>query len=172
MLLADGLRLGLRGQARRVPAPRGVKPVQRVQVEHRWRWLLLAVDPLAGALRWAWLARFRQDERRPVLAGWRPAAVVWDGAGPHRGKRRRDPPTARVSLPPYAPELNPAERVLEEVRRRVEGRVSGTLADKQAEAEALLAELAADPGRVRALCGRDRVVAAHAALPPPPGAPR
>ena len=48
---ADELRLGLRGQVRRVLAPRGVKPAQRVQVEYRWAWLLLAVDPLAGALR-------------------------------------------------------------------------------------------------------------------------
>ena len=151
-------------------APRGVKPVQRVQVEYRWRWLLLAVDPRAGTLRWAWLARFRQDQLRPVLAGWGPAAVVWDGAGPHRGKQLRDLPTARVALPPYSPELNPAERVFEEVRRRVEGRVYGALADKQAAAEALLAELAADPERVRRLCAWDWIVAAHDALPPPAGA--
>lgn len=148
-------------------APRGVKVVQRVQVEYRWAWLLLAVDPRAGTLRWAWLERCRQDQLRPVLAGWGPAAVVWDGAGPHRGKRLRDLPTARVFLPPYSPELNPAERVFEEIRRRVEGRTYGTLAGKQAEAEALLGELAAAPERVRALCGWDWIAAAHDALPPP-----
>lgn len=170
VLLADELRLGLRGQVRRVLAPRGVKPVQRLQIEYRWSYLLLAVDPRAGGLRWAWLARFRQDELRPVLAGWGPVAVVWDGAGPHRGKRLRDLPGERVFLPAYSPELNPAERVLEEIRRRVEGRVYATLADKQAEVDAFLQELAADPGRVRRLCGWDWVVAALDALPPPTGA--
>ncbi len=167
MLHADELRLGLRGQVRRVLAPRGVKPVQRVQVEYRWAWLLLAVDPVAGALRWSWLARFRQDELRPVLAGWGPAAAVWDGAGPHRGKELRGLPTARVALPPYSPELNPAERVFAAVRRRVEGKVYADLAAKRAAAEALLAELAADPERVRRLCGWGWLVAAHDALPPP-----
>ncbi len=168
---ADELRLGLRGQVRRVLAPRGVKVVQRVQIEYRWAWLLLGVDPLAGTLRWRWLERFRQEHLAPVLGEWAAAAVVWDGAGPHRGKTLRGLPGARVGLPPYAPELNPAERVFEEVRRRVEGRVYATLADKQAEAEALLEELAADPERVRGLCGWDWVVAAHDALPPARTAP-
>ncbi len=169
VLHADELRLGLRGQVRRVLAPRGVKPVQRVQIEYRWAWLLLAVDPLAGALRWAWLERFRQGPVRDALAGWGAAAVVWDGAGPHRGKELRALPTARVALPPYSPELNPAERVFEEVRRRVEGRAYAALDDKRAEAQALLEELAADPARVRRLCGWGWLVAAHDALPPPAG---
>ena len=168
VLLADELRLGLRGQVRRVLAPRGVKPVQRLQIEYRWRWLLLGVDPPAGSITWCWLERFRQGAVKDALAGWGPAAAVSDGAGPHRGKELRDLPTARVGLPPYAPEPNPAERVFEEVRRRVEGRVYADLTAKQAEAESYLRELAADPERIRRLCGWDWVVAAHAALPPAP----
>ena len=61
-----------------------------------------------------------------------------DGAAAHRGKDPRAPPTARLVLPPYSPELNPAERVFEEVRRRVEGAADATLAAKQAAAEAAL----------------------------------
>ena len=170
-LHVDEPRLGLRGQVRRVLAPRGVKPVQRLQIGYRWRWPLLGVDPRDGALRWAWLDRFRQDPLRAVPAGWGAAAVVWDGAGPHRGTRLRDLPTARVALPPYSPERNPAERVFAEGRRRVEGRVDDDLADKEAAAEALLAELAADPRRVTRLCGWGWLVAAHDALPPPAGTP-
>ena len=59
----------------------------------------------------------------------------------------------RVFLPPYSPELNPAERAFQEVRRRVEGRVYAMLDDKQAEVETYLGELAADPARVRRFCG-------------------
>ncbi len=84
---------------------------------------------LAEALRrlWLWLERFRQEQLKPVLAEWGLDAVVWDGAGAHRGKRLEELPTERIFLPPYSPELNPAEHVLEEIRRRVEGRVYDSL---------------------------------------------
>lgn len=167
VLHADELRLGLRGQVRRVLAPRGVTVVQRLQIEYRWVYLLLGVDPRAGVLSWTWLARFRQDQLKPVLAAWGADAVVWDGAGAHRGKHLRDLPTHRVFLPPYSPELNPAERVFEEIRRRVEGRVYPDLAAKQAVVEAYLRELAADAARVRRLCDWDWIRAALDALPPP-----
>jgi hypothetical protein len=173
VLLADEMRLGLRGQVRRVLAPKGVKVIQRLQIEYRWVYLLLGVDPRSGELRWRWLARFRQDLLKPVLAEWGVDAVVWDGAGAHRGKTLRDLPTRRVFLPPYSPELNPAERVFEEIRRRVEGRVYPDLAVKQAAVEAFVAELAADPARVRRLCGWHWLVDALDAPPPttPPAAP-
>lgn len=132
---ADELRLGLRGQVRRVPAPRGVKGVkvvQRVQIEYRWRYPLLDVDPRSGALKWRWLERFRQERLKPVRADRDLGAVVWDGAGAHRGKQPRELPTERVFLPPYRPELNPAERVF---------------------VDAYLDARAADPARVKRLCG-------------------
>jgi transposase len=73
----------------------------------------------------------------------------------------------RVRLPAYSPELNPAERVFEEIRRRTEGRVYDSVADKQAVAQAYLAGLAADPDRIRQLCGWDWLTDALAALPAP-----
>lgn len=150
--LADELRLGLRGQVRRVLAPAGAVIRQALQLRYAWRYLLLAVDPLSGALRWAWLERLGQDHLRPVLQEWHLDALLWDGAGPHRGKRLHDLPTTRLFLPPYSPELNPVERVFEEIRRRVEGQVYATLDAKQAAVEAYLQELAAAPARVRQLC--------------------
>lgn len=168
MLLADELRLGLRGQVRRVLAPKGVKVVQRLQIEYRWTYLLLGVDPRSGALRWQWLARFRQDHLKPVLTAWGLDAVIWDGAGAHRGKTLRELSTQRLFLPPASPQLNPAERVFEEIRRRVEGRGYPDVAAKQAVVDAYLDEVAADPARVQRLCGWEWLLAAFAALPPPP----
>ena len=49
----DEMRLGLRGQVRRVLAPRGVKVVQPVQLVDQWVYLLPAVEPRTGKLRWA-----------------------------------------------------------------------------------------------------------------------
>jgi DDE superfamily endonuclease len=166
VLLADELRLGLHGQVRRVLAPRGVKVVQRVQIEYRWRYLLLGVEPRTGTLRWHWLERFRQEHLKSVLADWGLDAIVWDGAGAHRGKQLRELPTERIFLPPYSPELNPAERVLEEIRRRVEGRVYASLDVKQAAVDAYLQELAADPARVMRLCGWHWLLHAFQSLPP------
>jgi transposase len=59
----------------------------------------------------------------------------------------------RVFLPSYGPELNPAERIFEEVRRRLEGKVYESLPDKREEVEIYLKKLAADPERVKSLCG-------------------
>ena len=166
VLYADELRLGLRGQVRTVLAPRGVKIVQRLQLRYQWAYLLLAVDPRAGTLCWRWLERCRAGPIKDALAAWAPDAVVWDGHGAHTARLLADLPTARVRLPPYSPELNPAERVFEEVRRRVEGRTYDAVADKQARADAYLRDLAADPDAVRQLCGWDWLTNALDALPP------
>lgn len=138
---------------RRVLAPCGVKVVQRRQMEYQWAYLLLAVDPLAGTLRWRWIARLRQDELRPALEEWRLGGVVWDGAGAHKDKRLSALETKRVRLPPYSPELNPAEQVFGEVRRHTEGRVSDDLTTKQEATERYRSALANDPKRVQRLCG-------------------
>jgi hypothetical protein len=171
VLLADELRLGLRGQVRRVLAPRGIDVTQRLQVKYEWAYLLLAVDPRAGTLRWCWLDRPRAAPIKEILADWALDAVVWDGAGSHRAKLPADLPTIRVRLPPYSPELNPAERVFEEIRRRTEGQAYDAVADKQTIAQAYLAGLAANPDRVRRLCGwawlTDALNAMPTASPPP-----
>ena len=76
IVLADELRLGLRGQVRKVLAPRGARVVQRLQLKYQWAYLLLGVDPRAGTLRWRWLARCRAEAIKAVLAEWAPDAVV------------------------------------------------------------------------------------------------
>jgi uncharacterized SAM-binding protein YcdF (DUF218 family) len=165
IVLADEWRLGLRGQVRRVLAPRGAKVVQRLQLRYQWAYLLLAVDPRAGTLRWRWLERCRAGPIKEALADWAPAAVVWDGHGAHTAKLLADLPVARVRLPPYSPELNPPERIFQELRRRAEGQTYPTIADKQAIADAYLRDLAADPDRVRQLCGWAWLQRAFDALP-------
>ena len=111
------MRLGLRGQVRRVLAPKGMKGVQRVQLTYAYRYLVLAVDPVRGTLRWAWTERMNAEQLLPVLEEWNLPTFVWDGAPAHRAKAMDELDTTRVRLPPYSPELNPAERVFEEVRR-------------------------------------------------------
>jgi predicted Zn-ribbon and HTH transcriptional regulator len=160
------MRLGLRGQVRRVLAPKGVKVIQRVQLTYTYRYLLLAVEPLQGELRWRWVERMNAATLLPVLEDWKLPAVVWDGAPAHRSSAMETLSTRRIRQPAYAPELNPAERVFEEVRRWTEGKVYESLDEKQRAADRYLKRLQADPERVKRLCGWDWIEEALHSLPP------
>ena len=91
--------------------------------------------------------------------------LVWDNAPSHRDDEITDLDVALVGLPAYSPELNPTERLFEEIRRHVEGRVYATLDDKVADVQAFLERLDADPPRVRSLCDWDWIATAIASLP-------
>jgi hypothetical protein len=165
---ADEQRIGLRGTTRRVWGRRGVKVHQRLQLRYEWAYLFAAVDARAGAIWWDWLPTMTAADLRPALAELRARdlldALVWDGAPSHADADVRAVGLPLVALPPYSPELNPAERLFEEVRRRVEGDVYATLDDKLAAVEAFLHELDADPARVRQLCDWGWLTAAQDAL--------
>lgn len=163
---SDEMRLGLRGQVRRVLAPKGVKVVQAVQLTYVYAYLLLAVEPRSGALRWRWIERMNAEHLRPVLQDWKLPTVVWDGAPAHRAAVMEALPMRRILQPAYSPELNPAERVFEEVRRWTEGKVYDGLEEKQAAAEAYLKQLQADPERVKRLCDWSWIRDTRRSLPP------
>ncbi len=168
---ADEQRIGLRGTMRRVWGRRGVKVRQRLQLRYEWAYLFAAVDARAGTIWWDWVATMKAADLRPVLAEVRARglldALVWDGAPSHADAEVRAVGVPLVALPPYSPELNPAERLFEEVRRHVEGTAYATLADKVDAVQAFLRDLDADPARVRRLCGWDWITAAQDALPMP-----
>jgi hypothetical protein len=168
---ADEQRIGLRGTTRRVWGRRGVKVRQRLQLRYEWAYLVAAVDARAGTIWWDWVDTMKAADLRPAVAEICARdlldALVWDGAPSHADADVRAAGPPLVALPPYSPELNPAERLFEEVRRRVEGTVYATLADKLDAVEVFLRELDADPARVRQLCGWDWLIAAQDALPAP-----
>ena len=168
---ADELRLGLRGTSQRVWGRRGVKVRQRLQLQYEWWYLFAAVDGQAGTISWTWVDSMKAVDLVPLMEALQANApldaLVWDGASSHRDDAVRAVGVPLVGLPPYSPELNPAERLFEEVRRHVEGHVYATLADKVAAVEAFLEELDADPARVRSLCGWDWINAAITTLPEP-----
>lgn len=134
-----------------------MKVRQRVQFSDRWRSLVLVVDGRSGRLWWNGNETMQADELIPLVRGAKEttaiAALVWDGAPSHRDERRSRIGLPLIALPPYAPELNPAERVFEELRRAIEGRVFATLDDKVATVDAILQAWDADPARVQRLTG-------------------
>jgi hypothetical protein len=167
----DEMRVGLRGTTRRVWGRRGVKVRQRLQLRYEWRYLFAAVDGQAGRVWWNWVPSMKAEALWPTIAGIQEDSLldglVWDNAPSHRDDEVTDLDLAFVGLPPYSPELNPAERLFEEIRRHVEGKVYATLDAKVAEVQTFLEELDADPPRVRRLCGWDWINTAIASLPEP-----
>jgi hypothetical protein len=163
LVWADEMRLGLRGVVRRVWAPRGVKVRQAQVLTYVWRYLALAVNGLTGMVRWTWTTSMKKEAIAAVVADWQEAglsAVVWDGAASHRARMVRAVGLPLISQPPAAPELNPAERVFEELRRAIEGRSYPDLEAKMAVVERELQALAADPARLQRLTGWNWIVEA------------
>jgi len=165
----DEMRLGLHGQVRRRWTGRGVKLRQVVQLRYVWRYLALTVSP-SGQLRWTWISNMKKESVAQAVIAWQQAgvqAVVWDNASSHRANLVRAQPMKFIGLPAYAPELNPAERVFEEIRRAVEGRVYADLEAKVQAVEAILTDLAGHPDRVRRLAAWSWIAEALTQLPPP-----
>lgn len=152
---ADEMRVGLRGMVRRVWGHRGVKVVQRVQMVYLWMYLFLVVDVRRGKLEWSWIDTMKSESIAAAVSGLKHhsdiAALVWDGARGHRAELVEGIGLPTIVQPPYSPELNPAERLFQEVRRWVEGRVYGSVDEKMAAVDSYLRELESDPDRVRSL---------------------
>ncbi len=163
------MRVGLRGMVRRVWGCRGVKVGQRLQLVYEWRYLFLVVDGRKGTLHWTWIDSMKAEMVGAAVNGLKQqtevGAVVWDGAPSHRDRRMRGLGLPLIGLPPYSPELNPAERVFEEVRRWIEGKVYRSIEDKVEAVEAFLTEFESDPNRVRSLAGWEWIDEAVQYLP-------
>jgi transposase len=138
----DEHRLGLKPIRRRVWAPIGERPI--ALGHHRYRWLHVTafVQPTSGEAVWflstglskplfeALLASFA---RRTGAGRARHIVLVLDNAGWHGPEGLTVPEgITLVFLPPYSPELQPAERLWPLVDEPVANRHFATLADLDA----------------------------------------
>lgn len=117
----DEHRLGLKPIVRKVWAKRGQRPI--AVVEHRYEWLYLYgfVCPSSGQNQWlilprvntAWFNQALQEFAEAIGAGQdKQVLLVLDGAGWHRAERVVLPEGIHLEfLPPYSPELQPAEHL-------------------------------------------------------------
>jgi hypothetical protein len=135
----DEHRAGLKPVIRRIWAKRGQRPVAVAHPRYKWLYLYAFVHPTSGAVEWfsgstvdaalfsAVLARFAAavgaGSKKHVL-------LVLDGAGWHVSAGLVVPEGIRlVFLPPYSPELQPAEHLWPLVKEAIANRYFATLAD-------------------------------------------
>lgn len=118
--------MGQKGRGTRVWYERGVRPAGTIDQRHASAWIFVAVRPgtdqafalvlteVGTAAMQAFLDRFAATLPEPVHA-----ALLLDGAGWHIAGHLAVPNNVSlVFLPPYAPELNPVERVWLYLRER------------------------------------------------------
>jgi hypothetical protein len=152
----DEMQVSLHGNLSRVLAPRGIAVTQPVQGERESVYLALCVDGRQGTLGWEWLVSMDHREIVVGVHAWQAAgfdAVVWDNASSHGHEGVAAVGLPLITQPPYSPELNPAERVFEELRRVLKGTTFPRLEEKVLLVENTLRRWAADPAFIKRLCG-------------------
>lgn len=119
----DEHRVGLIPILRVVWARRGQRPVAVARIRYEWRYLAGFVHPESGRTSWwivptlnaqvfsALLSAFAEEQQ---VGPQKRILLVHDGAGFHTGKEVKCPTSVElVQLPPYSPELQPAEHLWE-----------------------------------------------------------
>jgi transposase len=161
LMFQDEGRFGLLGKPRRCWAPTGVRPVVGARLVRKFSYAFAAVSPHDGVmdsliLPWVnaqtmslFLATVAQRHADEFVV------MVMDQAGWHIASALEVPPNMRlVLLPPYSPEINPAEHIWDALREDCIGNTvfaSLDAADKALSAGLLSLEL--DPSRMHSLTG-------------------
>ena len=135
----DEHRVGLKPILRRVWARRGQRVHAVVRPRYEWEYVYGFVQPERGTTHWlllptvstvafsAALANFAQDQG---VGPTKQIVLALDGAGWHSSPQVQVPPGIHcVPLPPYSPELQPAERLWPLVNEPLANRAFATLAE-------------------------------------------
>ena len=123
----DESRLGLHLPVRRRLTGYGVKPVQVVEPLYESYWLYAAVEPTTGDAFWWELPRLDADCFALCLDKFAQHyaeslnIVLLDQAPAHGAQRVAVPENVSLMwLPAYSPELNPVERLWEDLKGRID----------------------------------------------------
>jgi hypothetical protein len=115
----DEARFGLKPTYRRVWAPVGQRPIAASCARYEWCYVFASVHPESGTTHALILPVANTQAMQLYLADFAAslpvdvvALLVLDGASWHRSPKLTVPDNLRlVFLPPYTPELNPAEHL-------------------------------------------------------------
>lgn len=159
LMFQDEARFGRMSDPRSCWAPAPHRPVVNLALIREFRYEYAAVSPWDGCLDFLTtekmntenMSRFLDQVSRKYQNEF--VVMVVDGASSHRSKDLVVPENiALTRLPPYSPELNPAEQIWNILRRRYfANRVFDSLDAATAHAELGLAEMAANKLAIRSL---------------------
>jgi transposase-like protein len=164
-MFEDEARFGRSSEPRQCWAPQGVRPTVPAQIVREYEYAYAAVSPHDGVLDTLVLPAVNAEAMGMFLAevAQRHAnefiVMVLDGAGWHKAKRLQVPGNMRlIALPPWSPQLNPAEHVWDEIREKwFANRHFENMDQLERQLVAGLASLEADASRVASLTGFDWV---------------
>jgi hypothetical protein len=135
----DEHRIGLKPIIRRVWAPRGRRPLARSRHRYQWLYLYGFVHPPSGEVVWflfntvntaAFQATLEAFAREVGAGPDKTVILVIDNAGWHVSNDIKPPDgVILVFLPPYTPQLQPAERLWPLANEAVANRCFKDLAD-------------------------------------------
>ena len=160
-MFQDEGRFGLLGSPRRCWAPASVRPVVGARLTRQYLYAFAAVSPHDGVLDslvLPWVNAQAMSLFLAEVASRHPhefILMIMDQAGWHRAGSLVVPDTMRlVFLPPYSPELNPAEHLWKAIRENCFANAVFKSLDavEQTLVQSLQA-LEADPRRTQSLAG-------------------
>ena len=163
----DEARFGRLSDPRRCWAPAPIRPLVGVALIREYVYVVATVSPKDGVLDWmiapksdtlhmnAFLRHVSEKHREEFVV------MVLDGAPSHRSQGLEIPKNVcLVRLPSYSPELNPAERLWEELREKeFANRVFDSLGAAIAQAARGLKRLETNAPALRSLTAWDWIIA-------------
>ena len=155
------MRYGLISNFRRSWSKVGERTVIDKQQSFDNRYLFSAVSPLSGeSFHLSGINGFDSEAAHTFLLELKKqhkdktVIVVWDNAPCHRPTIHREIPGLIVLfLPPYSPELNPAERFFEELRKGTANQIFKTIEEQEKTIESKLNILANNTEAMKRLLG-------------------
>ena len=158
-MFQDEARFGRMSDPRSCWAPAPHRPVVNLALIREFRYEYAAVSPWDGCLDFMTAEKMNTDNMTRILLQVSEAhrdefiVMVVDGASSHRSKELNVPENVSlIRLPPYSPELNPAEQIWNVLRRDYfANRVFDSLNAATEQAELGLAEMATNKLAIRQL---------------------
>lgn len=159
LMFQDEARFGRMSDPRSCWAPAPLRPLINLALVREFRYEYAAVSPWDGHLDYMTAEKMNTENMTKFLSQVSDAhpndfcVVVLDGASSHKSKDLAVPNNVSlIFLPPYSPELNPAEQIWNQLRRDYfANRVFDSLNAATEQAEWGLSEMAANKTAMRSL---------------------
>lgn len=120
----DEARVGLYPRSKRVLTARGVKPTRRQGPIYQSKWIYGSIEPATGQSHFMYWSHLEGQCMQAYIDNFSKCypgqlhVMVMDGASAHTSNKVVWPDNViPIILPAYSPELNPVERLWQEMRR-------------------------------------------------------